>query len=155
MVNSGTCIKKFVPCKAIYMVCSWFKPYNTSQNQDRNWNRDTHIYKNVYHVRPFTQFVPGLNHVIPVKIRYPGLKTRTRTGTGYTDINIKLNHAKFIYMVHIYRYHNSGILSPGYYTILDGIFVLVSILPLINIYFRIYIILPKSEIAWVILKLCL
>ena len=31
-------------------------------------------------------------------------------------------------MVHIYRYYNSGILSHGYYTILAGIFVSVSIL---------------------------
>ena len=82
----------------------------------------------MYHVRPFTWFVPGLNHVIPVKTRYPGLKTRTGTGTGYTDIKIKLNHAKFVFMVHIYRYYNSGILSPGYYTILAGIFISVSIL---------------------------
>ena len=82
----------------------------------------------MYHVRPFTQFVPGLNHVIPVKTRYPGIKTRTGTRTGYTDIKIKLNHEKNVYMVHIYRYYNSRILSPGYYTILAGIFISVSIL---------------------------
>ena len=81
----------------------------------------------LHHERPFTWFAYLLNHVTPVKTRYPGFKSRTAIRRGYTDIRIKLNHVRFIYKVHIYRYHNSRIPSPGYYTILAVIFVFVSI----------------------------